>query len=65
MGWDLSLRFIIGQGFTMQIYYYSEICKNYFKIVERKKKDWNDMAADMVQCECSNIERYASTFSNI
>ena len=66
MGWDLLLRFIIGLGFTMQIYYYSEICKNYFKIVERKKKkDWNDMAVDVVQCECSNIERYASAFSNI
>ena len=49
----------------MQIYYYySKICKNYFKI-EEKKKDWNDMAVDVVQCECSNIECYASAFSNI
>ena len=38
MGWDFLLRFIIGLGFTMQIYYYSEICKNYFKIVKKKKR---------------------------
>ena len=49
----------------MQIYYYSEICKNYFKIVKKKKKDWNDMASNVAQYEYSNIECYASTFSNI
>ena len=36
--------------------------KNYRKI--RKKKD-NDVDADVVQREYSNIKRYASAFSNI
>ena len=53
----------IGLGFIIHIYYYFEIyrfimilkfLKNYFKIVG-KKKDGNDMAADMAQRERSNI----------
>ena len=49
----------------MQIYYYSEICKNYFKILGGGGKDWNDMTVDMTQRECSNIKHYASASSNI
>ena len=52
----------------MQSYYYFEICKNYFQVVRKiikKKKDWNDMDADMAQREHNNIKRYASTFNNI
>ena len=30
-----------------------------------KKEDENDMAADVAQCECSNIKFYVSAFSNI
>ena len=55
MGWDLLYRFIIGLGFIMQSYYYSEICKNYFQIVGKIKKKWNDMDNDVAQREHSNI----------
>ena len=64
-----------GLGFIIYIYYragiyYSETCKNCFKIVgkikiKKKKKDWDDMAVDVDQRERSDIKRYASAFSNI
>ena len=43
----------------------SAICKNHFHIVGQIKKNWNDMAADLVQPDHSSIKRYASAFSNI
>ena len=61
-------------GFIIQIYYrvgifYSKICKNFFKIVGKinlkKKKNWDDIAADMAQRERSDIKCYVSAFSNI
>ena len=64
MDWNLLYWFIIGLGFIMQEYN-SEICKNHCQIVGPKKKNWNDMVADVVQLEHSSIKRYASTFSNI
>ena len=43
-----------------------KIDKNYFQIeLKFRKEDENDMVADVVQCERSNIKSYASTFSNI
>ena len=67
---ETGLKFII-------IYYYSEIyrfimilkfVKTILKFQDKKrkrKKDENDMVADMAQCEYNNIKRYASVFSNI
>ena len=38
----------------------------FFKLQEKlRKKNGNDMAADVAQLERSNIECYASAFSNI
>ena len=37
--------------------------KNNYRKIEKKKD--NDVDADVVQREHSNIKRYASTFSNI
>ena len=38
------------------------ICR---KNTKKKKKDGNDMAADVAQHECSNIKCYVPAFSNI
>ena len=51
-------------GFIMQEYN-SKICENHCQIVGPKKKNWNDMVADVVQLEHSSIKRYTSAFSNI
>ena len=50
--------------------YYSEICKNCYKIVGKikiffKKKDWDDIVVNVVQRERSNIKHYTLAFSNI
>ena len=50
--------------------YRAENCKNHFKIVrqiifKKEKEKKNDVAADVVQRESSNIKSYASAFSNI
>ena len=56
----------IGLGFIIQIYYDSEICKNYLKIIGQKKQnDGNDIAAEVAQRERNNIKCYALVFSNI
>ena len=43
-----------------------KLIKSIFKLLEKYKKYYgDDMAADVAQRECSNINCYASAFSNI
>ena len=60
MDWDLLYIFIIGLGFFIL-----KFVKIVGKIKIKKKKDWDDMAADVAQCERKDIKRYASAFNNI
>ena len=56
----------IGLGFIIQIYYDSEICKNYLKIIGQKKQnDGNDITTEVAKHERNNIKRCTSVFSNI
>ena len=66
---EIGLKLII-IDYYFEIYRFIMIlkfCKNYFKILgpKKKKKDENDMVADVAQCEYNNIKCYTSAFSNI